>query len=88
MRIRKLELKKCRGNNRRFEIVKWQFNEKEQEEFCFVIYFIENGIIDFVGNRPLELDTVQEYKDSLFLLRKSIKKSIRHQHPQSCSKAG
>jgi hypothetical protein len=87
MRVRNLELRKCIGKNKRFEIIKWQFYEKENKEFCYVIYFVENGIIDFIGNRPLELENIQEYKDSLFLLRKSIKKSIKYQCQQSCSQA-
>lgn len=73
MRVRNLELRKCVGENNKFEIVKWQFDEAQNKNSCFVIYFIENGIIDFIGNRPLELHNVQEYKDSLFLLRKAIK---------------
>ena len=78
MRIGNLELRKCVGKNKRFEIVKWQFYQKEQKEFCYTIYFIEDGIIDFIGTRPFDLENIQEYKDSLFLLRKSIKKSINY----------
>ena len=50
----------------------------ENPETCYVISFIENGIVDFVGNRVIELETIQEFIDYFFLLRSGINKSIRY----------
>ncbi len=47
-------------------------------ETCCVISTIENGIVKFVGNRPIELETIQEMRDYLFVMRSGIKKSLRY----------
>lgn len=49
----------------------------ENKETCYVIAFIEKGIVEFIGNRAIELNNIQEYKDFLFLLRKGVSKSLR-----------
>lgn len=47
-------------------------------ESCYVIVFIEDGLVDFIGDRAIELETMEEMKDFLFLLRKGIKKSLKY----------
>ena len=84
MRIKNLELRKCKGINKKFEIVKWETNENIPS--CYVLYFINNGEIAFVGDRPLNLENIQEYKDSLFLLRKAVKKSTKYQIDKNLNK--
>lgn len=50
----------------------------EDPESCYVVSFIENGIVDFVGDRVIELESIQEFKDYFFLLRSGISKSTRY----------
>lgn len=47
-------------------------------ESRYVIAFIEDGIVDFVGDRAIELESMQEMVDFLFILRSGIKKSINY----------
>ena len=44
-------------------------------ETCYSLAFIENGIPDYVGNRPLELTDIVEILDFLELLRKGVTRS-------------
>ena len=46
-------------------------------ELCYVLSFINAGIVRFIGNRAIDLNNINEYKDYLFLLRAGIKKSIK-----------
>jgi len=73
MNIKKMAIFYTKDNVR---ICESCFAEKETQ---YIICFIENGVPEFVGNRPFELKTVQEHKNFLFLLRSGIKKSIRYE---------
>lgn len=51
----------------------------KNHETCFTLMFINNnGTINFICNRPLELNDVTEYIDMLFLMRKGIKKTTKN----------
>lgn len=54
----------------------------ENPESCYVICFIKDGIVEFVGDRPIELETIEEMRDFLFLLRSGISKSLRYKIPK------
>ena len=49
----------------------------ELKQTCYTVCFIDNGIPDYVGNRPMELENC-DLKPFLFLLRAGIKKSKKH----------
>ena len=68
------------GMRRKTEISKSRVSESlfKSKELCYVIAFIENGIVDFVGDRFSELDKEKEIFDFVWLLRKAISKSIRY----------
>ncbi len=57
------------------EFCRYHENCFTKPESHYVIAFIENGIVDFVGDRAIELELMQEMIDFLFLLRSGIKKS-------------
>lgn len=48
------------------------------KERCYVVAFIENGIVEFIGDRFSELDKENEIFDFVWLLRKAISKSLRY----------
>ena len=68
------------GMRRKTEISKSHVSESlfKLKETCYVIAFIENGLIDFVGDRFSELDKEKEIFNFVWLLRKGISKSIRY----------
>ena len=105
MRRNNIELRKSVGNNKCFNIVKYEPNiyyQKECDyvkdgeyykisdnhrihencfitpEFHYVIALIEEGIVEFIGDRAIELESMQEMTDFLFILRSGIKKSINY----------
>lgn len=47
------------------------------KQTCYVIASIENGIVNFVGDRFIDLDK-KEIFDFVFLLRSGIKKSLKY----------
>ena len=57
----------------------WYYDNScfQNKETCYSIAIIENGIVNFIGNRAIDLNNEQAYKDFLFLLRKGVSKSIK-----------
>ena len=49
----------------------------EHKEHCYIIAFINKGLVEFIGDRAIDLDSEQDYKNFLWLLRSGINKSIR-----------
>ncbi len=46
---------------------------------CYTILYINNnGVVEFISNRPMELSDLNECNDMLFLMRKGIKKVFNY----------
>lgn len=63
------------SSNGQYKVHKNCFVNREN---YYTIATIENGIPTFVSNRPMELESIDDMRDFLTILRNTIKKSLNY----------
>lgn len=49
----------------------------EREEYKYTVAYIRNGVVSFIGDRAIDLDTESDLRDLLWIVRVGISKSLR-----------